>query len=189
MYTYLVDRPASVPLAAPLFLHRLISSISAVSNFLFSASVVAPRLGILLRLNYPMKTPVANNYGVEHGIIVSNACLPLVVPGKKETPFLILQLTLAVEYPTDTPSRRYTTLCLVFQRNTMPPQVVFPLKSSLECHHHMRYAMIMSFLPEHVQALNYNQWNLLPLQRHAKVNCSECCRQLQFLLFFLIIRT
>ena len=146
--------------------------------------MVTPHLRLLLRLKYPMKTPVVNNSGCifcppsstffENLIIVSNACLPPVVPGEQETPFLLLQLTSTVEYPTYPHSRRYTTICLVCQRNTMPRQVVSPLKYSLECHHHMRDAMIPGFLPEHVQAFNYNQRNLLPSHRHANGNCREC---------------
>ena len=61
------------------------------------------------------------------------------------------------------------------------------LKYSLECHRHIRGAMITRFIPGHVQDLNYNQWNLLPLQRHGKGNGSKSYFQLQFLLLFLII--
>ena len=109
----------------------------------------------------------------EHRIIVSNTFLSPVVYSNQETNFLLLQLTSTIEYLTDPPSCIYTTLCLVCQQNTMELQVVFPIKASLGSNHHVRGAMIPSFLPEHVQNLNYNQWNLLPSQIHAKGNCRE----------------
>ena len=73
------------------------------------------------------------------------------------------------------PTKHNTTVCFP------------PLKSSLECHHNMRDVMILSLLTERVQALNYNQWNLLPSQIHAKINFSEYHRRLHFLRLFLII--
>ena len=67
----------------------------------------------------------------EHRIIVSNYCLPPVITSKQETPFLIIQLTSTVEYPTDPPSCRYTNIFLVFQRNTIQLQFFPPLNISL----------------------------------------------------------
>ena len=86
----------------------------------------------------------------EYSIIVSNTWFSPVVPSKQKTTFLLLHISSTIEHPTDPPSYRYDLFCLVYQRNTIPPQVVLILKYSLGCNHHVRDAMIPSFLPEHV---------------------------------------
>ena len=196
VYTCRINRPASVPITASLFLHGLISLIVAFYVFLFSAYVVDPRRGLLLRLKSPMKTPVVNNswcifcprsskflnIGSYYPMI---SFRPLSLANNKILSFLynshirlIIRLVhLLVGIP------------LFFGMSTEHNTTAgcFPLKSPLECHHHMRDVMIPSFLPEHVQTINYNQWNLLPLQIHAKLNCSKFYRRLQFLIFLLRI--
>ena len=172
VYTCLIDRPASVPIDESLFLHRLISSIDVVSILLLSASMVAPRLGLLLRLNSPMKTAVVNNsrciffpysskfmnMGSQYPMI---ALLPLYLANKKSLycfsnsnwrqSIQLIHLLVGI------------TLFDWSANGTQCHYMLFPpLRYSLECHHHMRDAMIPSFLPEHVQALNYNQGNVLP---------------------------
>ena len=39
-----------------------------------------------------------------------------------------------------------------------------------ESHHHVWDRMILSFLPKHIQSLDYDEQDLLSLQRYVKVN-------------------
>ena len=179
MYTFRINRPTSVPLSASLFIHLLISSISTVSTLLFCASVVYLRRGILLRPIYPMNNPVVNNsecrfwphsskflnIGSQPPMLASH---PLSLENK--TPFLLLQITSTIDYLTNMPSCWHPDFCLICQQNTMLPLVFFTLKSPFECNHHFRDAMIISVLPEHIQTLDYNKWNILPSQIHEKEN-------------------
>ena len=72
-----------------------------------------------------------------------------------------------IEHLTNSPSCWYPNFGLIIQQNTIPPNIIFALESSFEHHHNMWYAIILSVLPKHIQALNHDERDLLTLYRHA----------------------
>ena len=107
VYTCHINRPASAPLADSLFPNQLIIFITAVSTLLLSASVVAPSLGLLLRMKSPMKTPVVNNYGCIFCLLSSKflnmgsyspmlAFFPLSLANKKPLSITLRNLSLRI---------------------------------------------------------------------------------------------
>ena len=44
---------------------------------------------------------------------------------------------------------------------------IFSLEFPFECHHHVWDTIIYSVLPKHIQALDYDERDLFPLQRHS----------------------